>query len=47
MWNRVTIFEGAGVVDEGCPGNDKSGLPVEWYGLLKNLYKNSLKRGGY
>ena len=47
MWNRVTIFEGAGMVDEGCLGNNESGLPVEWYGSLKNLSKNNLKRGGY
>ena len=44
-WNRVTIFEGAGVVDERCPGNNERGLPVEWYGSLKNLSKNILKRG--
>ena len=45
--NRATSFEGAGVVDEGWPGNDERGLPVEWYGSLKlkNLSKNILKRG--
>ena len=42
---RITIFEGEGVVDEGWPGNDERGLPVEWYGLLKNLSKNILERG--
>ena len=45
MWNRVTVFEVAGVIDEGWPGNDERGLPVEWYGSLKNLSKNIFKRG--
>ena len=47
MWNRVTFFEWTGVVDEGWPGNDERGLPVEWYRSLKNLSKNILKGGGY
>ena len=45
MWNRVTSFEGAGVVDEGWLGNDERGLPVEWYGSLKNLSKNIFRKG--
>ena len=45
MWNRVAIFEGAGVVDEWWPGNNERGLLVEWYGSLKNLSKNILKMG--
>ena len=27
------------MVDEGWPGNNERGLPVEWYGSLKNLSK--------
>ena len=31
--------------DGRVPGNYERGLPVEWYGSLKNLSKNILKRG--
>ena len=43
--NRVTIFAGAGVVDEGWPGNDERGLVVRGVQVIKESFQKHLEKG--